>query len=128
MVEVVERLKEINGLIAKKKAIVEVTCEDALKMESFFRDYENTNPLIDALERMAHHDLNGLYEYGDKLRGVVEDFMSHDLSVWKMVDFDLLLKGRTNNRRFSSFKITYLQLLVYALSRIANALSTDLEK
>lgn len=99
MVEILGRLTEINSMIAAKKKVAEVSLEDVLKIEHFFHDYEKVNPLIDALERMAHQDIKGLHEYGEKLKGLVDNFMSLDLSVWEMVDFDALMKRKkqTNN-------------------------------
>ena len=130
MVDLYGRFKEINGLIATPKKVADVTLDEALEIERFFYDFENTNRLIDALERMAHQDIKALPEYGDKLRGLIDNFMSLDLSVWEKVDFDALTKREkiTSFPDFSFFKITHLHLLVYALSRIVDALSIDLEK
>lgn len=82
-----DSLQEVNELIESKAKAEEVTFEDASLLAHFYYEYKETNEFIDEVEERAHHDVGTLLVCVTKLQGVINRFLSLDLTMWKTFDF-----------------------------------------
>ena len=90
--EIVERMHEVNRILASRSTVEEVSFDDALTLSLFYEDYKNTNKVIDAAEELAHSNVNVLLNQVIKLEDVFSKFLAFGLDMWRMVDFVAIAK------------------------------------
>lgn len=87
-----DRLDLVIHTITSRPNANDITFEDALVLGQFYCDFQNTNCFIDEAEKRAHHDVSALLTSVTKLKALIGQFLSLELSVWRNVDFVTLEK------------------------------------
>lgn len=86
MLEISSRLHELNEVVANL-TVEGVTFDDALRLASFYRDFNDTNALISEAEKLASSDMAKLHSLAVSFLSEADKFLSQNLSRLDDVDF-----------------------------------------
>ena len=90
--QITQRLQEINTLLVTCQQ-ESITFEQAMLLSQFYKDFNETNPIVTEAAAMFHDDATQLMDISFSLFSEAGRFLSLDVAVLQSVDFENLFEA-----------------------------------
>lgn len=112
MTDISQRLQEVNDTLTASCGQKELSFDEALCLSLFYRDFKDTNALVEEAESLAGQDAARLHGLARSLLSETERYFSLDKSAMSNTDYETLFENHLKpiEERFNEVKAVATRL------------------